>query len=266
MKEYNKDALQKALGALPVYEAPDDLWTGISTALDAEEKLAALTKRLPLLQAPAEIWSALEASLDAEAALAAEVAALPVYEAPDTVWPHIAAQLPQEQPNWTIQTPKAAIVEDPVPLGKHNPWKVFRKSALWGRGAFAYAVAAAMLCLLAAVVFMRPIGAPTNEVGQISIKQETLDGQLAALWMESNQEDDAFEMVQHLCQAQAPVCEAPEFKNLKTELDELTEAKNTLRHAMGQYADDPELASQMADIERERSAILRELVELALQG
>lgn len=266
MKEYNKAALQKALGALPVYEAPDDLWAGISKGLDAEEKLGALTKRLPLFQAPEEIWPALEASLDVDDALAEQVAELPIYKAPDAVWPQIAAQLPQGQPNWAAPMPKAALVDDSMPPGKNNPWKVYRKSALWGRGAFAYAVAAALLCLLVAVVFIRPIGTQTSVAGQISIKQETLDGQLSALWTESSQEDDAFEMVQHLCQAQSPVCEAPEFKNLKTELDELTEAKNTLRHAMGQYADDPELASQMADIERERSAILRELVELALQG
>ena len=58
-----------------------------------------------------------------------------------------------------------------------------------------------------------------------------------------------------------PVCDIPEFKTLKTELDELTTAQNELRHALGLYADDPELVSQMVQLERERDLILQKLIQ-----
>jgi hypothetical protein len=92
------------------------------------------------------------------------------------------------------------------------------------------------------------------------VSQETIDHTISAAVKEPD--DAAFDMVQNLCAGAAPVCNQPAFKSLKSELDELTLAKNELKQAMGAYADDPDLAAQLIRIERARSELLQQMMQM----
>ncbi len=67
--------------------------------------------------------------------------------------------------------------------------------------------------------------------------------------------------IEAICAERVTVCEKPEFKSLKLELDELNTAHKRLKEVIGSYNPDPTLVAQLADIETERSAVLKKLVE-----
>ena len=67
--------------------------------------------------------------------------------------------------------------------------------------------------------------------------------------------------IEAICAEKITVCEKPEFKSLKLELDELNTAHKQLKEVIGNYNPDPTLIAQLADIETERSAVLKKLVE-----
>ncbi|MBV6440115.1 MAG: hypothetical protein DYG98_07860 [Haliscomenobacteraceae bacterium CHB4] len=188
-------------------------------------------QRLPEYEPPAGLWGVLEEALDAEEMLGESVRALSTYEPPAQVWENLEAALEQK----TAAKPALRVA-------------IFRR---------VIAAAAVGLVLLSAWWFFKT----ENSSGeQIVVSQEKLDEQIRASVQEK--EDAAFELVQTLCQSRAPVCEQPEFKTLKSELDELTEAKESLRQALGEYGDDPTLATQLVRIERERSGVLRQMMSM----
>ncbi|MBX2890262.1 MAG: hypothetical protein KF734_04995 [Saprospiraceae bacterium] len=188
-------------------------------------------QRLPQYEPPAGLWDALEESLNAEEQLSAAARTLPQYEPPAQVWQNLETAL--EQNPATKPVLRVAI---------------FRRLM---------AAAAVGLILLSAWWLFK-----TSNVGaeRIVVSQARLDEQIRASVQEK--EDTAFELVQALCQSRAPVCEEPEFKTLKSELDALTEAKESLRQALGQYGDDPSLVAQLIRIERERSGLLRQMMSM----
>lgn len=200
--------------------------------------LKAGLQQLPEYAPPPAIWHALEENLDADAALASGVARLPQYEPPSEIWTQIEAQLA------TATTPRLSAT--PGRRGRFRP--------VW------YAVAASVALLLAAWWWQQPSGGSVASQGIVAITREVADEQL--LQMNSEPEDEAFQLIRNLCRAQAPVCEQPDFKTLKMELDELTEAKSELRQALGSFGDDPELHTQLARIERERSEVLRQMIAM----
>ena len=200
--------------------------------------LKAGLQQLPEYAPPPAIWDALEENLDADAALASGVNRLPQYEPPSEIWTQIEAQLA------TATTPRLSATFS----------RRYRFRPAW------YAVAASVALLLAAWWWQQPAGNAVETKDLIAVTQEVADEQL--LQMNAEPEDEAFQLIQHLCRAQMPVCEQAEFKTLKTELDELTEAKSELRHALGSFGDDPELHTQLARIERERSEVLRQMIAM----
>ena len=192
-------------------------------------------RQLPAHEPPVALWEALESQLTLDAAFSHPADALPVHTPPADIWANIEAQLDQE-------TASAAPLQS-------------RRGGLWWRRLSA---AAAITLLMGAAWWAMRNGSAGAENLQVS--QELVDNRLLEPLQE--QEDDAFEMVQHLCREQQPVCQIPEFRNLKTELDELTEARTSLREALGAYGNDPELVGQLVEIERERSRILQTLVTM----
>lgn len=245
----NDHILKNALNRLPQYSPPAGLWDEIETALETDEMIAGAVRELPSYTPPGMIWENIAANLDqtpqrrttirlifssrafmAAASLTLLLAATWWLLRPDSVQP---AEMVTMTPSETITnetaalTPKNSPLSTPVdPENRIKPIVKKLKPAREG------------------VVF----------------SQKVVDNQLMEVCRE--QENEAFELVQNLCREQMPVCEIPEFKTLKTELDELTIAQTELREALGQYADDPQLVSQMVQIERERAAILQKLIQL----
>ncbi len=193
--------------------------------------LQAALVRLPHYEPPVGVWESLDAALALDAALGDSAQQLPTYAPPTAVWENIAAQLPTARP-------------------------VARRVNLWTRYAVAAAVAAA---LFGAWWLLRPM-TDMNASEQIVVTQETMNQQVVAAVQEN--EDDAFQWVENLCASRAPVCEEPEFKTLKSELDELTAAKQNLHTALGQYGDDPDLTTQLVQIELARTQLLQEMMQM----
>jgi hypothetical protein len=192
---------------------------------------------LPTYEPPFGLWDEIELALDAEDALTESVQALPQYEPPDALWQHLEARLDAAEVRKTLRM-------EPLlrPLRRRQWW----------------AAAAAVALLAAAWWLLRP--AAESEQMALHISQEALNTEVQNAAQEA--EDAGFSLVAQLCQSQAPVCEEPDFKALKSELDDLSAAKAELRNALGQYGDDPTLAAQLVQIERERSDVLRQMMQM----
>ncbi len=186
---------------------------------------------LPQYEPPFSVWESLNAALDADAAVVQSARQLAQYEPPAMIWENIAQQLPATRP-------------------------VARRVSLWTR----YAAAAAIIGMLFGAWWLL---SPRTELAvseQVVVTQETIDPEIAATVQE--EEDVAFTWVQDLCASRAPICEQPAFKSLKSELDELTAAKQELHAALGQYGDDPDMAAQLVQIELARTQLLQEMMQM----
>ena len=182
--------------------------------------------QLPAYEPPIGIWEDIQTSLDADQMLQNQLPTLPAYTPPDALWDAIENQLPKQR--------------------------------RFGRVLFLRLAAAAVLLGMAIGVWW--LTGVRAEEAIIVQTQEIADPNI----LETTQapEDSAFLFVQKFCETQVPICQDPAFEALKTELDELSEAKEALRAALGSYSDDPALAEQMIRIERERSALLQQIMQL----
>jgi uncharacterized protein HemX len=183
-----------------------------------------LNDKLPLYSPPESVWENIEQGLR-EVPLQEALNQLPIYEPPVQTWFDIAAQLPQPRRNW---------------------WRY----------------AAAAVVVLAVGIGGYLTMSPTNENATIAYSQEKLNPKAAVTANETI--DRQYAHLQALCQEQITVCEKPEFKTLKKELDDLTAASNQLKEALGRYNTDATLSAQLSEIEQERADILRKLNERIL--
>lgn len=235
MNEYNINTLKSALAKLPDYDAPRGIWASIEEGLQEdglEKNRATLHKTLAILpqySPPYELWESIAEALDTEEQLSQDAQRLRQYAAPGIVWKNLADAL-DKQSNASMKARVSLITR--------------------------YA-AAAIICISLASIWLT--SRPGTKAEQIVVTQQQLDDEVAEIIQE---EDPAFNMVETLCQERVPVCQKPEFKALKTELDELTEAKEALRLALGNYGDDATLSSQLVKIERERSALLKQMIQM----
>jgi len=193
--------------------------------------------QLPEHDAPEMLWPKLEADLHLQAVIASNIPLLPEHQPPDWVWGNLDAQ---------IHSAKPPSSKKPL---------LARMWPIW-------AAAASICFLICAVWLLKPYGSEGRDEISIRYSEEKADAVLLALAREP--EDEAFQLVEEICRQPAPVCKDPEFIQLKAELNELTSAKSELREAMGLYETNPELNEQLTRIERERSALLRRMMNLSI--
>ena len=173
---------------------------------------------------------------------------LPEYEPNDEVWKSIESKL------------NDAVLQESV--GRLNTYEP--KADLWDGiernlapkvirfRAWRWASLAASVALLAGVLFWYNTN---NE--SLTYSEQKLDKNLLL-----NPADDSqpqYEMIVAYCKQRNYVCENPEFKTLKTELEELNVASTRLQAAVGQYNTEPELIAQLTNIEVQKSDILRKM-------
>lgn len=188
---------------------------------------------LPQYSPPEELWQAVETELDLLAELpenesVAEL--LPAYEPPATVWQRIQTELDTggrvvSLRKWTAR------------------------------------IAAAVVVLLASWWALNE-SQPAPEEGVVSYSIEVMDPLLEK--NDWDEDEDAFQQFLALCQSGHFICEQPTFKNLKAELEELTDAKNSLKQAIGAYGASPQLVQQMKEIELERTDILKKMMVMLI--
>lgn len=66
------------------------------------------------------------------------------------------------------------------------------------------------------------------------------------------------------CEKDIHVCQTPEFKELKSQLDEASSEIENLNDMISRYGDSPELVKSKIQIENFRSQIMRELVQIII--
>ena len=188
---------------------------------------------LPEYNPPDELWQQVETELDLLSVLPEKESIaehLPEFDPPETVWQNISSQLQNEG--------------RVVPLHR------------WVAG-----MAAAIVLLLASWWALKPTQSVPDE-GIISYSVEVMDPLLEV--NDWDQDEDAFQQFMAMCQNGHFICDQPSFKNLESELKELTEAKNALKEAMGAYGASPALVQQMKEIELERTDILKKMMVMLI--
>lgn len=186
--------------------------------------------RLPAHRPPERLWADIEAGLDAQAPLDEALRALPTYAPPPGLWEQIEPRIERG-------------------AGGGRLLKLYRLAA-----------AAAVALLLSAAGWWWQRERAGAGYASIRVEETVADDQLLLTLQETD--DSAFEQVETWCRIHQTACREPHFAELKAELDELTEARTHLRNALGRYGDDPELVHQLVEIERDRSDILKQLVEM----
>lgn len=184
--------------------------------------------RLPQYEPPDSVWQGINARLS--------LTELPTYDAPDFVWQNIENQLSDTQ-NTKAKTQNLNILR--------------------GGNFYKIAIAASISLLVAVGFWFYKI--KNNDTNVVAISTEIVDNQL--LKQDFDADSESFAMVEAFCKTALPVCEQPDFKNLKSELDELNAAHERLKNAIGDYAANPDLIDELTKVENERSTVLRQLVE-----
>jgi hypothetical protein len=188
--------------------------------------------KMPTYAPPKSLWEAIESELESDLMLGQSIENLPQYSPPKAIWANI----------------ESGLNDDNLAQKHQKPWVVTR---FWSQ----FAAAAVFILLFGMLIFFRE-NIFQNE--KISLRQEQLDSRISATTQEP--ENAAFLLVKKFCQEQKIVCQQPDFQLLKSELDELTQAKLEIKNALGNYGNDPNLVAEMVKIERERSKILEQMV------
>ncbi len=175
---------------------------------------------------------------------------LPEYEPSDEVWNKIntelnhdilrkgISQLPEYEPDGRIWEKIEADLNPKIV--KLNNWR-------W------VAVAASMVLIIGLGFYLNyQKTQPT-----IAYSEQKMDSQL--LLQPSDNSDADYETIVAFCKEQTYVCENPEFRNLKVELDDLQAASVQLKEAIGQYNTEPKLMAQLAQVELQKAEILKKM-------
>jgi len=186
---------------------------------------------------PESVWMNIDGGLGAQgkdAAQARLLKSLPQYEPPDQVWEGIVKKLAEK--------PGAKVVR-----------------MRWGQ---ALAVAASLALLLVVYWQLNSPAAIQPDNVTITFSEETVDPLLLDHDWEAD--EDVFREYLAMCEAREFICEQPEFKQLREELEELTAAKEELKEVTSTFGSDPMLITQIKEIELERTGILKKMMVMLI--
>lgn len=182
------------------------------------------------------------------------------YKAPDSIWNNIESEMNKE----IAESPlSAALKKLPIHRPSEKIWKTVEqnlpvinsKFTVW-RNVLGIAASIAL-----AVGFFFWIG---NNKPQYDLEyaytEEVLEARMQFVNFETD--DEAFEMIDHICSEKGFLCEHSDFKELKMELEELNEAHEELKFAMGDYNTSNELSKELKDIEMERTVVFKRLLAM----
>jgi hypothetical protein len=187
------------------------------------------------------------------------IAQLPQYEPPDTVWEGIEARLPllelpvYDAPDWAWEKIEQSLNASPTLNPQSPALKILRGGKM---GQLAAAASVALLVSVGLWFFLQR----NSLQKEVRISSEVVDNQL--ITPVNDDDESAFQQVEAFCETAIVVCEQPEFKTLKTELDELNAAREEIKSAMGDFNSNADLVAELTKIEQKRTVVLRNLVEM----
>jgi hypothetical protein len=228
MEELNRNTLTNALAQLPDYPPDASVWSAIDLQLSIGE--------MQTFNPPVSIWNNLEKQLELDK---------------NAVYTEGSSFELKTSLRGTKQT------NEELKISETSSLKVVKQKGLLRHLSFQkLAIAAAMTGLIFTVFnLLKP---NYTEGSSLKYSTEVVDNQLL-----KNTSDDAeadYQMVENFCQQQIAACETPAFKTLKSELDELNSARETIKNAIGDFNSDADLMIQLKDIEQQRATILRQIV------
>jgi hypothetical protein len=192
-------------------------------------------RTLPEYSPSDDLWLDIINVLDKEdreqTKLSAALQRLPQYEAPAMTW---------------------AAIELDLPKAKQDA-KIFSMGRRWAAAASIVGIIGSGLWWYSA---QRAVDSVTYAYSTEKVDSETLANN-----QKTHEEDEqAFAMVNQICEQQAFVCEQPEVKKLRSELDELNQAYAEIKEALGAYSDDSDLQQRLLSIEQERTEVLKKIM------
>lgn len=185
---------------------------------------------LPRYAPPSDAWRSIEKGLENEERMQNALRNLPQHAPPPAVWNEIEQQLD------TPQTSKRPF-----------PYRVLRGARPW--------IAAATLCGLALGTWWFMNAEPSEKM-TIAVSEEVqMQVSFAADW---NDEEEQIAFVIEKVE-QSPIADPLEVRRLKSEYNELTDARAEVEDMLNRYGQDETLLKEVARIERQRSQVIKEL-------
>ena len=192
-------------------------------------------KKLPEHEPRSDLWARIEADLRADAVIDRALDDLPVFEPKADVWKQIAGQL--EEPETTTIRPLRS------------------RSLQW------VAAAAVVTLMLGIWRMWQP---DSDEKVTIAYATETIETEPERPEepLEPSADQKAERFIKEQCKQQTVVCQNPEVKELKHQLDELNTRKAGLEEQLAVFGNDPVLVQAQIKIENERAEVTKELVRI----
>lgn len=193
--------------------------------------LSQLLQQLPVYHPPGKVWDQVERAISTPSGNGLD--RLPQYQPPEDLWNRIESHLD------TGNATKAGETT----LKRLLPW--------------AAGIAAAIAGVVWFVNGPGSHGSPAESI-TISYTREMVDPSL--LQRDWEQDEAAFEMIDRMCAGSSFTCTNPDMRSMQVELDELTVAKQAIEDALGKYGADADLIVQLAEIERQRTSLLKQIL------
>ncbi len=186
--------------------------------------------RLPEYDPDAGLWERIAAELDSRQALSGPLKALPEYEPALGSWEGISAQLASAEP------PKAVL-------------------AGWLR--MAASVCLVVVAWAAGRQFFRE-----RETISVVYTREKAPEKVPYREAPDQAGQAAYAFIWSRCQQQLAVCQSPQFRELKAQLDELDAQAEKLRRELDRYGENHDLIRAQIKIENLKSEVTKELIRL----
>lgn len=191
------------------------------------ETLRNAINRLPSYEPGISVWNAIDRRLTSEETLDHAIAQLPSYAPPAAVWERITEDL-------------------------EKPAKVRRLRPVW------IGIAAAAVAVFAVGIYLWNSQVPEPmETIQVVYKQvEKPNHILKADW---DEEDAEMQAVVDAFAQKASFVKQVDDESLLSEWKELNNAKAEIKTMLAKYGNDPDLVQTIAEIERQRSAVVKQM-------
>lgn len=190
------------------------------------------------------------------------IATLPERQAPRGSWHAIAHRLEEEQQFAQLSSTAKQLPVLPAPAGvwAEIEEELARPAAaptrrLWARSWLGWA-AALTLALTAAWYAW-----PEQPAASVTVSVSTEEADPSLLTADWDADEAAFAQVSALYRQHRRVFSSPVGRDWLAELQELNDARAELKAAIETFGRDAVLLNQLADIERERSAILKKMAQ-----
>ncbi len=189
---------------------------------------------------------------------------MPSHEPKSSVWDKIACKLEEEKEKKQVDALGLALQNLPQHEPPERIWQAIEKDLNEApqrkKMFFMRAAAATLLALTASLWLLYPNSKnPANE-SKFTYRHSTEEVSTSLLQMSWNEDEEAFAEIEKLLENLKPENSSEEITQLQQELRELNLAKAELQQIAGNYNSNPNFATQLKEIELERTQIAKQLL------